>query len=84
MNIPFFEYYCHAIFFNFYQIYTTYQNKHFNNQAWHRVEWWFIRVGFERKLYGTENLRYDGNTLRGIIFLGLWVGLYAKFSKKRL
>ena len=73
-KLPVFETYRGALFCNYKQTYTLYQNKHFDNKMWHSIEWLFIRIGFEKKLYGTKNLQCDGHTLKGIVFFGLWIG----------
>lgn len=73
-KIPIFDIYYGALFFNYKQTYTLYQNKYFNNDTWYSIGWWSIRIGFEKKLFHKETLYCDGNYIKGMVFLGLYIG----------
>ena len=70
---PIFEIYNTALFFNYRQINTEYDNTHFN-ERYHSLDWWFVRIGFDNKLFDIQNHYYDGCTLKEIIVLGFSFG----------
>ena len=54
-------------------VYTEYDNKHFNKR-YHSLEYWFIRIGFEKKLFDFNVYRYDAFTLNEFVLLGITLG----------
>ena len=77
-KLPIFEVYNSALFINYKQEYTVYKNKHFNNQEWHCIDWWYIRLYFNIlnifKKFNIEDGYYDGLTYKHFHFLGFSIG----------
>lgn len=73
-----FEVYNKALFINYKQEYITYNNEYFNNDPWHCIEWFYIRLYFNIfnifKKFNIENGYYDGNTYKHLHFLGFSIG----------
>lgn len=84
MNINRFQLYRNALFFNYKILAYVTENLKDNSNFWLYNEWYFVHIGFDKHWFKRYNLRYNGNTYRGIVVTGLAIGFGYNYNAERI
>jgi len=57
-------------------------NKYFENKPWECVNEWFLKFGFDKKIWEKDEFYYDGHTLKWITILGFTMGIGYSYESK--
>lgn len=70
---PVIQYHRKSLFLNYNVFYDRWYAERVKHD-YHAYVCDFFRFGFEPKLFYLDNIYYDGNTYKGLVFLGIAIG----------
>jgi hypothetical protein len=62
------------LYFDYARRDADFKNAYFNDEDCHVKSEWFVFVRLDRRLWGTENLYYDGHTVKSFTLFGITFG----------